>query len=101
MDRKDMLEQMKPGSVVMEDGTKLKYRPIAGFVCIYCGGFAKIVDFASDQEFDGEPEFNGGQGVLHTTPECSSFVAMDPLTYVRENRKKFQQDIADGKVAPN
>ena len=84
----DLRDRLEPGSIKREgDGAELDYQPIAAFRCVYCGRTAVVARFS-----------DGSEGVLHDTPECAEFIAMDPLTYVRENRKRFQQDIAEGRV---
>lgn len=86
---RDLKDRLEPGTIQrQDDGTKLDYRPLAAFNCIYCERVATMVEFG-----------DGSHGVLHDAPECAEFIAMDPLTYVRSNRKKFQNDIAEGKVA--
>lgn len=79
-----------PEELTMEDGSVIRHRPLVAIKCIYCGNTATITKFES-----------GDMGVLHVEPRCSEFVAMDPITYIQENRKKLQQDAADGKYKPN
>ena len=73
---------------------EVRYLPLVTIKCIYCGLEATVVEFVD--EFEGS-----SMGTLHAIPECSSFVAMDPITYLSEHRKKFEKDIAEGKVKPN
>lgn len=79
-----------PEGVRMEDGKELKYRPLATIKCMYCGKLATMAKFQ-----------DGSIGGIHETPECAEFTGMDVLTFFRENRKKMEQEVADGKVKPN
>jgi len=64
----------------LADGRVLKYKTLVAFKCTYCGKNAKMVDI----------EGMGFSG-LHDRPECSEFIAMDALDYLRSNRKRLQK----------
>jgi len=81
---------MAKQSLTMDDGTVVNYTPLISIKCMFCGRIATIV------EFD-----DGNMGVTHVTPECSEFIAMDPLTFISENRRLMLEDLATGKYDPN
>lgn len=69
----------------MEDGNIRRYTPRVDFKCIYCGKTVTMAEFE-----------DGTWGLLHNRPECPEFIAMDPLTFTRLNREKFERDIEEG-----
>ena len=76
--------------LTMEDGTELSYRPLVTIKCMFCGKQASMVEFE-----------DGSMGVVHDVPYCAEFTVMDPLTFIQENRKRMEKDIAEGKFDPN
>jgi len=79
-----------PEGVTMGDGSVMKYRPLATIKCMYCGRLATMAKFQ-----------DGSVGGIHETPECAEFAAMDVLVFFRENRKKMEQEVDEGKFKPN
>lgn len=78
--------QKADNTLELPDGTVLSYTPLVTFKCAFCGGIANMV------EFD-----DASVGGTHTAPECAEFVAMDLVTFMRENRRIFEREIEEGK----
>lgn len=74
----------------VEDGTKIKYRCLITTQCAFCGKWVHLIEF-EDESY----------GTAHDAPECAEFTAMEPLSFLRENRRILEARDAKKDIGTN